>query len=50
VDQARTWTHQFVQWYNHQHKHSGPKLVTPAQRLGGLADAMTPGKMAGVRT
>jgi len=40
VEQARTWTLQFVQWYNHQHKHSGLKFVTPAQRHGGLADAI----------
>jgi len=40
VEQARTWTLQFVQWYNHQHKHSGLKFVTPAQRHGGLAGAI----------
>ena len=39
VEQARTWTLQFVQWYNHQHKHSSLKFVTPAQRHDGL-DAM----------
>ena len=32
VEAAREWTQQFVQWYNHQHKHSGLKFVTPAQR------------------
>ena len=40
VDDARTWTQQFVQWYNHQHKHSGLKFVTPVQRHGGQADAI----------
>jgi hypothetical protein len=40
VEQARTWTLQFVQWYNHQHKHSGLKFVTPAQRHAGLAEAI----------
>jgi putative transposase len=40
VAQARTWALQFVQWYNHQHKHSGLKFVTPAQRHGGLAEAI----------
>jgi putative transposase len=35
VDAAREWTLKFVQWYNHQHKHSGLKFVTPAQRHGG---------------
>lgn len=40
VEQARTWTQQFVQWYNHQHKHSGLKFITPAQRHGGKAEAI----------
>lgn len=40
VGQARAWTLQFVQWYNHQHKHSGLKFVTPAQRHSGQADAI----------
>ena len=37
VEDARKWTRQFVQWYNHQHKHSGLKFVTPAQRHDGKA-------------
>lgn len=37
VEDARKWTRQFVQWYNHQHKHSGLKFVTPAQRHDGQA-------------
>jgi putative transposase len=40
VDQARQWVQHFVQWYNHQHKHSGLKFVTPAQRHAGQADAI----------
>ena len=40
VDQARQWVQQFVQWYNHQHKHSGLKFVTSAQRHAGQADAI----------
>jgi putative transposase len=35
VEEAREWTLKFVQWYNHQHKHSGLKFVTPAQRHDG---------------
>lgn len=35
IDAARDWTLKFVQWYNHQHKHSGLKFVTPAQRHDG---------------
>ncbi|GAC1605457.1 MAG: hypothetical protein NVS3B3_03380 [Aquirhabdus sp.] len=40
VEEARAWTLQFVQWYNHRHKHSGLKFVTPAQRHSGLAEAI----------
>ena len=29
VVQAQEWVQQSVQWYNHQHKHSGLKFVTP---------------------
>lgn len=40
VDEAREWTMQFVRWYNHEHKHSGLKFVTPAQRHDGRAAAI----------
>ncbi len=30
VVDARAWTRQFVDWYNHQHHHSGLGLLTPA--------------------
>jgi putative transposase len=26
---------QFLQWYNHEHRHSGIRYVTPAQRHAG---------------
>src|SRR4051794_7672054 len=29
---ARHWAMQFVHWYNHEHRHSGIRYVTPAQR------------------
>jgi len=32
---ARDWVNGFVQWYNHEHCHSGIKFVTPAQRHTG---------------
>lgn len=32
LDQARAWVWQFTQWYNNEHRHSGIKFVTPAQR------------------
>jgi len=37
---AREWMHRFVQWYNHTHKHSGLKFVTPAQRHNGQAEEL----------
>jgi len=35
LEQAQEWTHKFVRWYNQEHKHSGLKFVTPAQRHNG---------------
>ncbi len=32
---ARQWAAAFVQWYNHEHRHSGIRYVTPAQRHAG---------------
>lgn len=40
LEQARQWVHQFVHWYNHEHRHSALKYVTPAQRHGGQAPAL----------
>lgn len=37
---ARAWMHRFVQWYNHTHKHSGLKFVTPTQRHSGQAEQL----------
>jgi len=36
-DQACQWVASFVDWYNHQHRHSGIKFVTPQQRHDGQA-------------
>jgi len=33
--EARIWGAQFVHWYNFEHRHSGIKYVTPAQRHDG---------------
>jgi putative transposase len=33
---ARTWATDFVRWYNAEHRHSGIRYVTPAQRHEGL--------------
>lgn len=35
IDEARRWVHEFVNWYNHEHRHSAIKFVTPAQRHSG---------------
>ena len=35
IDQARTWAAGFVGWYNHDHRHSGIRYVSPAQRHAG---------------
>lgn len=40
LEEARAWTQQFVGWYNHEHKHSSLKFVTPAQRHSGVATAV----------
>jgi len=33
--EARQWAAAFVHWYNHEHRHSGIRHVTPAQRHAG---------------
>jgi transposase InsO family protein len=35
LDAARQWAAVFVHWYNHEHRHSGIRYVTPAQRHAG---------------
>jgi len=35
LEEAQAWTQKFVRWYNQDHKHSGLKFVTPAQRHRG---------------
>ena len=35
LDAARQWAARFVHWYNHEHRHSGIRYVTPAQRHAG---------------
>lgn len=32
---AREWVLEFVQWYNHEHRHSAIRFVTPVQRHAG---------------
>jgi len=35
LHQARVWAADFVHWYNHEHRHSGIRYVSPAQRHAG---------------
>jgi hypothetical protein len=35
LDDARHWMAAFVHWYNHMHRHSGIRYVSPAQRHAG---------------
>lgn len=35
LEEARVWAHSFIQWYNHQHRHSCLRWVTPDQKHRG---------------
>jgi transposase InsO family protein len=35
LEAARAWASRFVHWYNHEHRHSGIRYVSPAQRHDG---------------
>jgi putative transposase len=39
-DAARAWAARFVQWYNHEHRHSAIRYVTPAERHAGADHAI----------
>jgi len=40
VEEACAWVAAFVEWYNHRHRHSGIRFVTPDQRHSGKALAI----------
>lgn len=40
LDEARAWAARFVHWYNHEHRHSGIRYVSPAQRHDGHDHAL----------
>jgi len=40
IDEARAWVLSFTRWYNTEHKHSGLKFTTPAQRHTGEAEVI----------
>jgi putative transposase len=35
LQDARRWASEFVAWYNHEHRHSGIRFVSPAERHAG---------------
>jgi len=37
---ARTWVEDFIRWYNHEHRHSAIRFVTPAERHAGRETAI----------
>ncbi|MGI4801192.1 MAG: integrase core domain-containing protein, partial [Janthinobacterium lividum] len=40
LEAARDWAMRFAHWYNHEHRHSGIRYVTPAQRHAGQDRSM----------
>lgn len=40
LEEARAWVATFLQWYNHEHLHSGIRFTTPASRHTGTDTAM----------
>ena len=40
IDEARQWGTWFVRWYNHEHRHSAIRFVTPEQRHTGADGAV----------
>uniref|UniRef100_E6QV37 Transposase of ISCARN105, IS3 family IS3 group,ORFB n=1 Tax=mine drainage metagenome TaxID=410659 RepID=E6QV37_9ZZZZ len=40
LDAARRWVRDFIAWYNHEHRHSRIRFVTPAQRHRGEDHAL----------
>jgi transposase InsO family protein len=43
---ARAWVQRFVDWYNHEHRHSSLNYVTPAQRHRGEAGKLLSNRKA----
>jgi len=40
LEAVRAWVASFIQWYNHEHLHSGIRFTTPASRHDGTDTAM----------
>jgi putative transposase len=41
IEDARAWARSFIDWYNHEHRHTGLALMTPATIHYGLAGQVT---------
>jgi transposase InsO family protein len=46
VTEARQWVTGLVEWYNHEHRHSAIRFITPAQRHEGLDDKLLDNRKA----
>jgi putative transposase len=46
VSEARGWVTGLVEWYNHEHRHSAIRFVTPAQRHEGLDEDLLNNRQA----
>ena len=46
LDDARAWAARFVHWYNVEHRHSGIRYVSPAQRHAGEDQAILAARQA----
>lgn len=46
VKEAGQWVTGLVEWYNHEHRHSAIRFVTPAQRHEGLDDKLLDNRKA----
>jgi transposase InsO family protein len=46
IEAARQWVQHFVDWYNTEHRHSGIRFVTPAQRHEGRDKAILEARAA----
>ena len=46
IDAARVWVRNFLAWYNHEHRHSRIRFVTPAQRHRGADQAILAQRVA----
>lgn len=44
LEMAREWVAEFIQWYNHEHLHSGIQFISPMQRHEGRDDEILKGR------